>query len=418
MRGLARLGVATGLPLLAAWQGALAQPTLHGFVQANYAFRATGEECPQGMACDVIRAEERLQLKFEASSSDGRAGALARVDLFHDAIRNDASVDFREGYMDLATRRFSARIGRQVVTWGLGDLLFINDVFPKDWNAFLSGAPLEYLKLGSDALKLGVYPGSTGAEAVITPVFTPDRTPIPDRLFFFDPMPSVVDRMTERPTVEFKDMQLAGRLYARLGRYEVAAYASRGFFGMPGARFEQSGPGRLVFFYPRLVTYGGSLQGPLGIGVFSVEGGYYDSRDDPSGTDPGVENSQGRWLAAYQFQPREDLTLALQYYGELMAKHRSYLAALPPAQARDRYRQVASVRFTLLRWHQTLRWGLLVMGSPTDRDLYLNPSVRYSVSDELWVEIGGNIFRGAKPHTFFGQFEKNTALLLAARYGF
>jgi len=396
-----------------------AQAAVHGFAQFNSGFRTTGAECPTEMACDVMRGEERVQLKIELSSPDGRAGALARLDLLHDAIGDDLGLDLREAYVDVGTRRISARLGRQVVTWGLGDLLFINDVFPKDWVAFLTGAPLEYLKFGSDAAKVGAYAGSFGAEAVISPVFAPDRAPSPDRLFFFDPMASVTDRVIERPGTDFDQMQLAGRVYARLGRYEVANYLSKGFFGVPAGRPDQAVPRRLVFTYPRLQTYGGSLQGPLGAGVFSLEAGYYDSRDDAAGSDPTVENSQTRWLAAYQFQPQEDLTLALQYYGESMRHHDVYLRTLPPGlPARDRLRQVTSLRVTQWRRHQTLRLNLFVMASPSDRDAYINPSVRYNVTDELWLETGANLFWGQERHTFFGQFEQNSGVFLVARYEF
>ena len=392
---------------------------MHGFAQFNSAFRATGAECPPEMACDVMRGEERVQLKLELSSPDGRAGALARVDLFHDAVGDDRGIDLREAYVDVGGRRISARLGRQVVTWGLGDLLFINDVFPKDWAAFLTGAPLEYLKFGSDAAKVGAYAGSLGAEAVITPVFAPDRAPAPDRLFFFDPMPAVTDRVRDRPGADFDNMQLAGRIYARLGRYEVASYVSKGFFGMPAGRPDRVVPTRLVFSYPRLQTYGGSVQGPLRAGVFSLEAGYYDSRDDPAGGNPAVENSQARWLAAYQFQPQEDLTLAFQYYGEVMRQYDAYQRTLPSGlPARDQVRQVTSLRVTQLRRHQTLRLNLFVMASPTDRDAYVNPSVRYNVTDELWLEAGANVFWGQERHTFFGQFEQNSGVFLVARYEF
>jgi hypothetical protein len=40
------------------------------------------------------------------------------------------------------------------------------------------------------------------------------------------------------------------------------------------------------------------------------------------------------------------------------------------------------------------------------------------VTDELWVELGSNIFWGESPHTFFGQFQKNSGVFLVARYGF
>jgi hypothetical protein len=407
-----------GLALTGA-RPASAQASLHGFAQFNYAFRTTGVECPAQMACDIMRGEERVQLKLDLSSANRRAGAFARVDLVHDAVTDDLEPDLREAYVDVARRRFSARLGRQVVTWGLGDLLFINDVFPKDWVAFLTGAPLEYLKFGSDAAKLGAYAGSAGAEAVIAPVFAPDRAPGPDRLFFFDPMPSLTDRVTQRPGTTFGDMQVAGRLYARVGRFEVASYLSRGFFGMPAGRPDPQVRTRLILSYPRLNTYGGSLQGPVGPGVLSLEGGYYDSRDDRSGADPTVENSQTRWLAAYQVQPLEDLTLALQYYGELMGHHQAYLRTLPGSlPVRDRLRHVVSLRVTKLQRHQTVRLNLFVMGSPTDRDAYINPSVRYSVTDELWLETGANIFWGRDLHTFFGQFEKNSGVFLVARYEF
>ena len=419
MRSVLRVWLAAGLAVVAVPEAATAQASLHGFVQVNFDFRATGADCPAGMACDVMRSDQRLQLKFDLASPDGRAAAVARADLFHDGILDEVGIDLREAYLDLAARRLSARFGRQVVTWGLGDLVFINDVFPKDWVALLTGAPLEYLKLGSDALKVGFYPGSLGAEAVIVPVFSPDQAPGPDRLFFFDPLPALADRVTERPTAEFGHMQAAGRVYARVGRYEVAGYGSRGFFGMPGARLERARLPRVIYFYPRLNTYGGSVQGPLRAGVFSLEGGYYDSRDDRSGTDPSVENSQVRWLAAYQVQPREDLTLSFQYYAERVAHYRAYLDTLPLGlPARDRSRQVVSVRVTQFQRHQTLRIGMLLMVSPTDRDLYANPSIRYNVTDELWVELGSNIFWGESPHTFFGQFQKNSGVFLVARYGF
>jgi len=407
-----------GLALTVA-QPASAQASLHGFAQFNYAFRATGAECPPQMACDIMRGEERVQLKLDLASANGGAGALARLDFVRDAVSDDLEPDLREAYLDGGGRRFSARLGRQIVTWGLGDLLFINDVFPKDWVAFLTGAPLEYLKFGSDAAKLGAYLGTGGAEVVITPVFAPDRAPAPDRLFFFDPMASLTDRVTQRPGTDFADMQLAGRVYARLGRFEVASYLSRGFFGVPAGRPDPEVSTRLILSYPRLNTYGGSLQGPIGPGVLSLEGGYYDSRDDRRGTDPAVENSQARWLAAYQVQPLEDLTLALQYFGELMGHHQAYLRTLPASvPARDRLRQVVSVRITQLRRHQTVRLNLLVMGSPTDRDAYINPSVRYNATDEFWLETGANIFWGKELHTFFGQFEKDSAVFLVARYEF
>jgi hypothetical protein len=396
------------------------QTELHGFVQGNYALRATAPDCPADFDCSVMRADERLELKLDLASSDGRVGALGRIDFFHDALRDQAGVDARELSTNVDLGWFSARLGRQVVTWGLGDLVFINDVFPKDWVAFLTGAPLEYLKLGSDALRLGLYPSFVNAEVMVIPIFQPDHVPSGSPLFFFDPMPAIANRVVERPSVDYKNMQVAARMYRSLGRYELGLYSSRGFYGTPAARPDDPiVPTQLVFFYPRLVTYGASFQGPLLTGVVSLEGGYYDSRDDRPGTNPAIENSQARGLVAYQIQPWEDASLSAQYYVEAMMEHDAYMSSLPPGfPRRGRFRHLTSVRIRQLLLHQTLQLGFFVMASPSDEDIYVNPSVRYQVADELWAEVGGNVFWGKKNYTFFGQFEDDTHVYATVRYGF
>lgn len=416
----ARTSFARVALLLAIARPASAELPLNGFLQGNYALRTTDPNCPPGFDCAVMRAEERLELKADLASSDGLVGALGRVDFLHDALQDVAGVDVRELTVGVNLGWFSARTGRQVVTWGLGDLVFINDVFPKDWVAFLTGAPLEYLKLGSDALRVGLYPSFASAEVVLSPVFQPDRVPTGSPLFFYDPMPTITNRVVEQPAVQFRNMQVAARAYRMLGRYEVAVYASRGFFGMPGARVDNPvAPTQLRFFYPRLYTYGASLQGPLLDGLISLEGGYYDSPDDRSGTDPAVENSQLRGLAGYQFQPWEEASLSVQYYVEAMMKYDEYVQSLPPGSPRrDEFRHVVSVRLRQSLLHQTLQIGLFVMGSPSDGDVYVNPSMRYQVADELWAEIGANMFWGKKRYTFFGQFQDDSHVYVTARYGF
>ena len=101
---------------------------------------------------------------------------LGKIDLIHDAALDNIDSEVRELYAGYHTDDFTVRGGRQVITWGAGDLLFINDVFPKDWVAFYSGQPLEYLKLGSDAVKLDLFMGSTTLEMVISD-FRADRLP-------------------------------------------------------------------------------------------------------------------------------------------------------------------------------------------------------------------------------------------------
>jgi len=142
--------------LLSPETGAAQGLPVRGFLQGAVSGRVGDPEpCPtsQARACreDVLIGEERLQL--ELSRSWGVIGAAGKLDLFHDAVDNEADVDLREAYLDLRHGIADLRIGRQILTWGLGDLIFINDVFPKDRVAFISGFPLEYLKKGSGKIK-------------------------------------------------------------------------------------------------------------------------------------------------------------------------------------------------------------------------------------------------------------------------
>ena len=170
--------------LLASSTSALADEiSLHGFVQGNYAARITGEELPGPEGGDFLLGEERLQIKLAASSQG--AGFFLKTDFFRDAVFRATDTDLREAYLDYGGGPFDLRVGRQVITWGAGDLLFINDVFPKDYAAFFSGRPLEYLKIGSDAIKADLFSDLISAELVVIPFFQSDMLPPPGRFFLF-----------------------------------------------------------------------------------------------------------------------------------------------------------------------------------------------------------------------------------------
>jgi hypothetical protein len=405
-----------GLFLSAVAQGE--EIPLHGFAQVNYAMRMAAD-LPAGWPArqrDFLLGDERVQLEYAHTSAT--SGFSTRLDLFHDAVEGRARLDLREGYLDLSLGKFVLRAGRQLLTWGTGDLVFVNDVFPKDWVALLSGAPVEYLKLGVDALNLSFHPGPFAFQVVLIPFFAPDRTPTPDLLVFYSPLPPGTPAETVRPSPQRKNLEAAFRLYGTYGGYDLALYAYRGFFRSPGARFDPAA-GKATFFYPELGVYGASLQGALLNGLLALESGFCDSRQDRDGTDPAIENPHLRFLAGYQRAFGADFTLGLQYYGERIRHYGAYQQALPPGfTVRDQTRSYFTVRLTQLLKYQTLRLSLFAFYSPTEEDYYLIPEVRYSFSDELWGAIGGNLLGGKRGTSFFGQFDQNDNLYLTLRYGF
>ncbi len=406
--------------LLTATHGSAEELPLHGFLQAASAYRVIRpDSCPrtQRLACeeDFVLGEGRARL--EVSPRGEHWGFVAKGELIWDAVAGEMDGTLREGYLDLKFAALDLRAGRQVITWGVGDLVFINDVFPKDWVAFISGLPLEYLKKGSDALSATGHWIGTSLQVVLIPRFEADTVPeAGGRLSFHDPMAAIEPRRTDDPSPALERMEAGLRLFRNIAGWDLSLYAYRGFFHAPAGEVEP-GP-RLRFFFPPLDVYGTSVQGAALGGVASFEGGYYDSRSDRSGRNPAVENSSGRLLAGYQRELVPDLTASGQYYVQLMQDHDAYARARGPGMAkRAAARHVLTLRLTQLLLHQTLRLGLFALASPNEGDWYVGPEARYQVTDALSATLGVNVFGGPR-RTEYGQFDGNSNLYAVVRYAF
>ncbi len=389
--------------------------SLHGFLQTNYSLN-TASSNPDGG--DFKWAEERAQIKLAADKEPFRL--FLKNDFFYDHIDRKADMELREGYADYTSGKWDLRLGRQVITWGLGDLIFINDVFPKDYEAFFSGRPLEYMKKGVDGAKLGIYPDFASVELVAIPFFESNNYPDTKRFWMFDPMPSIMTREEKEPNTNLKNTELAVRIYRDIAGLDTSIYYYRGFYRKPYMMPDSmTNTTKITLFYPKLSVYGASLQGRAIGGVLSLEAGYYDSREDRKGTDFTVPNSQTKFLIGYQRQLWEDFTVGVQYYIEYMHSYSEYIKNQPTGFPKDKkLYQLSTLRFTQLLFHQTLRLSFFAFSSPSDGDYMLNPEVKYNFTDNLWAAIGGNIFGGGKEWSQFGQLDKNDNIYLQLRYEF
>ncbi|MEW6602441.1 MAG: hypothetical protein AB1499_15825 [Nitrospirota bacterium] len=389
--------------------------SLHGFIQGNYSVDTTASN-PDGR--DFKWAEERMQLKLDVNHEAFHL--FLKTDTFYDHIDDASHLELREGYADYASSYYDLRIGRQIITWGLGDLIFINDVFPKDYESFFSGRPMEYLKIGSDAVKIGMYPSFASAELIIIPFFEPNNFPDHKRFFMYDPMPAVTEREEEKPATTFENTEVAFRVYRDVAGYDASLYYYRGFFRQPYMLPDSmTSPTKIDLVYPELSVYGASLQGRALDGVLSLEAGYYDSREDRDGTDPMMPNSQTRFLLGYQRQLWEDFTIGLQYYGEYMDDYSEYDENLPSGFPQEkRLHQLVSVRLTQFLIHQTLRLSFFSFYSPSDSDYLLNPEVKYKFTDSVWAAAGANIFDGGDEWDQFGSLDENDNVYVQIRYEF
>ncbi len=394
--------------------------SLHGFLQTNHSVRVADDN-PQGAKEEnLIWGGERAQLKASFYPQRSKISLFVKADFYHDLVEEDWALDFREGYLDFMDDKLSLRVGRQIYTWGAGDLLFINDIFPKDWEAFYSGRPLEYLKIGVDSIKLDIYSDIVSIEAISMPFSEADDLPSTGRFHFFDPYPNITNREMNKPDTTFENTEYALRVYRNIGDFDVSVYFYKGFFKSPAMRTDNfNSPTTISHFYPELTVYGLSAQrGALG-GVFSTEYGYYDSLEDRGGKDPGIDNSQSRFLIGYQKAFPNDFTVGLQYYAELMHQYSQYEEKLPSAFAkRKELHQYVTLRLTRLLKYQTLKLSLFTFYSPDEEDFLIIPEASYNFTDNLQAILGANIFGGADNNTTLGQHSKNDNVYLTVRYSF
>ncbi|MEW6666343.1 MAG: hypothetical protein AB1512_14125 [Thermodesulfobacteriota bacterium] len=389
---------------------------LHGFLDARGGLRT--QDDPHESKTATL-GETRLQLHlFKALDW---AKFRIKSDFLYDGVMKGADVDLREANAILTPFEFmELKVGRQILTWGTGDYIFINDLFPKDYRSFFIGRDDEYLKAPSDALKASFYANLLNVDFVYTPRFNPDRFIDGKRLSYFNPQ---IERLAgedaviypEKRNEWFEDSEVALRLYRDIESYGLALYGYNGFWKSPMGIDPQAGKAT----FPPLSVYGISARGKVWKGIGNVEMGYYDSLDDRDGKDPFIPNSQVRYLAGYEEELAKDFNMGLQYYLEQMLQYSGYRRAFPgSSNPADEYRHVVTLRLTKLLMYQNLRLSLFTFYSPSDQDIFMRPNIHYRISDHWSADAGANIFFGKKDNTFFGQFKNDTNVYLGIRWSF
>lgn len=415
---LGGVALAQGDPTGTGWQEDEALPVeIHGFGEAATATRVTGDPTQPG---DFLLNEVRFRL--ELSHFEDLADFIVKADLIADAVPEAVEIDIRQATVTLHLADWlDLRAGRQVLTWGTGDLVFLNDLYPKDFVSFFIGRGEEFLKAPSNSMKFTLYSEVANLDLVWTPIFEPDRFITGERLSFFDPSAGRLVSATTmgaplesvRPAKELENGEFASRIFRNVGGYELSAYGYWGFTKQPRA-FDAAAN---MATHSRLAVYGASVRGTVLGGIANVEGALYDGADDV-GADPSIPNSEIRGLVGYERELLPDLTAGFQYYLEWIQDHDELVANSPTPQFEpDEARHTFTSRLTYRLMQQTLTLSLFAFVSPGDEDAHLRPSVTKKWSDAVTIAAGANIMVGDES-AFFGQLEHNSNAYLRMRYSF
>jgi len=378
-------------------------------------------------------SETRLQLRMENYSDKGEM--FGRLDFVYDgAVEPEYKWELREGYMKFKLgSNLDLKIGRQILTWGTGDLVFINDVFAKDYRSFFVGRDDQYLKAPQNAFRAEYYSSLGNFSLVWTPRFEANRLPYGEKLsYYMSPMPDGSNGYTTgmfagtglsdqfyfeppKPEATFGNSEFAFRFQRQVSSFNAALYAYKGFYKSPTCfDFSIMSP-----VYPRLSIYGASIRGALMGGILWLEGGYFGSRDDRDGDNPAMPNSSMSGMIGFERQIATDLTANVQWKADYMLDYVIFTSQqIPGVHVRDEIKHLLTSRVTKKLNSETISLNGFIFFSPNEEDLYLRLSVDYKYTDEISLTGGANIFDGSYGNTDFGQFALNDNVYAKLTYGF
>lgn len=359
--------------------------------------------------------EARLQLQnqwlLDASTVN------IRLHGYYDGVQNGWRGQVRElNWQGKVSSTWDIKVGQQVLTWGTGDYVFVNDLFAKDWQSFFAGRDDEYLKAPQMALKASGYFDKFSVDLVYSPSFTADEYIDGSVFSFYNYQPNTIDVSELEPS----SPESAIRIKINQDQTEYAFYGYSGFEKSPlsaqvvnGRESQESQDSQLNGFTPYfapLNVLGASIRTPVGVGLFNAEIGHYNTSDS-DGQNPLVSNDQWKVLVGYEQELMPNVTGSVQWLyeyildrevGEFSQQHRSTVTA--------------QVRVTAIQ--NKLNIQLFNFYSPSDKDGYARLRINYKVTDSWQVSGGLNQFWGDMPNSFFGQFEDASNAFLSARFYF
>ena len=259
--------ILTAILFLAITPQSHAQLYTDGFVQGLFGGQLESDNPTKS---DQSVSETRLQLRME---SIGDAGEFfSRVDFFYDGLADEQEQydwEIREAYLKFRLGdKLDFKIGRQILTWGTGDLIFINDVFAKDYRSFFLGRDDQYLKAPQNALRMEYYNSMGSFSFVFSPSFESNRLPTGEKLSYYNPFVGTIvgtgmdDNFyfnPEEPAKTFGNSEFAARFQKQVGMYSLAFYFYKGFYKNPiGLEVTTLG---LIPVFPKLQIYGASIRG-------------------------------------------------------------------------------------------------------------------------------------------------------------
>ncbi len=343
---------------------------------------------------------------------------MALVENTYDNLSQDNRLDIREAYATLPLGAFDIRAGKQIITWGTGDFLFINDFFPKNYAAFYAGLPIDHLKEGLTALRISGYSSAANLEIVATPFFQENIFPGQDRFILpKDPAGGLAPPLIH-PSLRFENGEVAIRLYRNILGWDAGLYGYTGHNRQPTLQILPADTGaNLRIAFPQIASGGISLTGSLPLAVINLEAGFSHPFADGAWKAPLLPDQELKFLGGLKAGQTGAWSLGVQYYAELnefnpnTANMRSGNPFVP-----ENIHQILTSSLDLSPGYQTLRIYCFAYYDLTYRESLVMPEISYQVTDRATIALGGRGYYGNGDPRSFGYYGSNDCVFTRVSY--
>ncbi len=324
------------------------------------------------------------------------------------------ALDLKEAWIDFALGDLDARIGKQVLAWGLADGSNPTDNLDARHVGTRLVSTLDEQKMGTIAANV-VYnlPGNLGSiQGVFMPLSIPNDMPsiAMDRTVSSPPTSQrIVIEEDEAPSWSFDNVEGGLRALLYLGNLSLSGSWLSCLDRYPDFSVAYSGSfpaftTRITPFHSRVQQFG--LDAAWLVGGFDLRSEWaLTMTADSSGEDPALRNSalsgvlqasrsflDGKLSASLAWSPR--LVVGHKDAADYPAAGDRYLASMLAAYNGQAYafEQVGSARLSAKLLGETLQPEALFLAELAARDYLATASVSYNVADGVNLKAGGGVY--------------------------
>ena len=320
----------------------------------------------------------------------GNSSALAKGSISYDALTNSVDFSLGELWADYTSSFWGIRIGRQKVAWGKADGIDItNVVCPSDISS-LAAMTSDDSKLPIDAIRFSFSGNQFTADAFWIPFFTPAVLP----------SEKIAGVPIEKPELAIWNGEYGLKLSGYFSMFDVSLYGFYGWEDTPFVNYkiDMTNPSSVIpsAKYKHMAMVGLDAAIPVGPTVLRSEAAFFPKRnfqkdaqtivkENMTGTaETTKELNQLNALIGLDWMPN-GWTLTAQYFCDYV------FGNLDNLDRKDAYTHGATLSISKSLLNETMDLSLAGVVNFNAFDSLINPSLSYSLSDQINLETGAFI---------------------------